>query len=403
LCDIRRLTCRPIVACTKFITTPLSQWIDAVLQPLIRQLPNVVKDTKSFINTIESLVIPSHYRERCVLFSADISSLYTNIPTDDGIARMTHFLHRPNSVNYLESLYPTVHIDTVIDTIISALSIVLTNNYLTFNGHTYLQKNGAAMGQSCAVVYAVIYVYELEQKLVKHLLHTGALLSYGRFIDDIFAVIVNNKISKPFTAKLNSMHERIKLTCVTSQNEVEFLDLVIFKGKRFRSSGIFDLRVHQKRTNRYLYIPFFSFHTRSCFIAFIHTELVRYIRGSSDFQYYLIMKILFYQRLRARGYPPKFLNEIMNTISYSRRSELLAERAITHNKDEYPLVFTSTYHPSVTHTQIKNALLKHWDVLISGKWNDDYSTSLSKIYTKPIVGYRRSQNIKELFTSSKYL
>jgi hypothetical protein len=94
---LQKLTCRPIVSCPSFITTPLSKWVDAVLQPLVIELPTVVKDSKSFINIIESFTVPPHLRDSCVLLTADISSLYTMIPTDDGIRKMEKFLRRPKS------------------------------------------------------------------------------------------------------------------------------------------------------------------------------------------------------------------------------------------------------------------------------------------------------------------
>ena len=37
-----------------WVTLPLlSQWLDALLQPLVRALPTVIRDSKSFVNSIE--------------------------------------------------------------------------------------------------------------------------------------------------------------------------------------------------------------------------------------------------------------------------------------------------------------------------------------------------------------
>jgi energy-converting hydrogenase A subunit M len=62
-----------------------------MLNPLVMNIPTVIKDSKSFVNMIESLYIDNEHFIDCVLLVADISSLYTMIPTDEGIAMMRRF------------------------------------------------------------------------------------------------------------------------------------------------------------------------------------------------------------------------------------------------------------------------------------------------------------------------
>ena len=104
------------------------------------------------------------------------------IPTADGMLKMEMFIRRLEHRPYFISLFGENEYETVIRTILSSLNLILKNNYVEFNGITYLQINGTAMGQSCAVVYAVIYVYELECALVSSspLLHSSFLWSLHR-------------------------------------------------------------------------------------------------------------------------------------------------------------------------------------------------------------------------------
>ena len=158
--ELHKLTCRPIVSCVTYVTTPLSQWIDWVLQPLVQMITTVIKDSKTFINMIESFKIEHHHKNECILLVADIASLYPSIPTDDGIIKMRRFLNRDVNRRMLRQQYPdeTVNINTVIDIIITSLNIVLKNNYIEFDGQTYIQVNGTAMGQSCSGVCQCVCV-----------------------------------------------------------------------------------------------------------------------------------------------------------------------------------------------------------------------------------------------------
>ena len=72
---------RPIVASTKYLTTPASRFIDFTLSPLLPSLSSYLKDTSDLIRQLSNLSIdPNSF-----LVTADVSSLYTNIPVKDCI------------------------------------------------------------------------------------------------------------------------------------------------------------------------------------------------------------------------------------------------------------------------------------------------------------------------------
>lgn len=390
---IEELQARLIISCVTYITTPLSTWLDALLQPLVSAIPTVTKDSKTFVQSIESLKISPNRRNECILFTADISSLYTMIPTQKGIDLMVRFLNRDTSIQYLTQLYPdVVNIQIVITAIITALTIVLKNNIIEFEGKFYIQINGTAMGQSCAVVYANIFVYELECELIKITTFNGTTFFYTRFVDDVFGVIINQYYTNILMRNLNLLHPSIKFNCISSSTEVEFLDTIIFKGDRFKNEGRFDLRVHQKITNKYLYIPFNSHHTYHNKIAWIQGEIKRYIRNTSSFTDYIDIKIKFYNRLRARGYNHQFLCRVMDSILYKQRPKLLESNGTKQDINEkFPLVFTTLFHPLIKHNDIKSALFLYW--------NEKMKNLHGK---KAIVGYKRSRNMQEMLIRSKY-
>ena len=64
---------RPIVPCTRWITTPASVLVDHLLQEIVKKanIPWLVKDTKSFVNELEHKRV--HQRDG-VFVTADIAS-----------------------------------------------------------------------------------------------------------------------------------------------------------------------------------------------------------------------------------------------------------------------------------------------------------------------------------------
>jgi len=217
----------------------------------------------------------------------------------------------------------------------SLLAFVMKNSYLRFRDQIYHQIDGTAMGTACAPTYANIVVYMLEKNVISDL--AGRVHLYRRFLDDVFAYL-DADVAAEFTVRMNSLHPKLRFEFVSHPSDASFLDLRIHKGSRFTSSAVFDLSVHQKKMNLYLYIPFRSFHTDAMKRSFIQTELMRYIRNSSDAADYMKLKHIFYSRLRDRGYPASFLLPIFNTIFYADRHLFLWPSATLH---EHPQIHSA--------------------------------------------------------------
>lgn len=146
------------------------------------------------------------------------------------------------------------------------------------------------------------------------------------------------------------------------------MDVRVHKGQRFRERGILDMETYQKSLNKYLYVPFCSYHPVHCKKGFITSELKRYLIRSSDALSFSKLRQLFFDRLLARGYPNRFLRPLFESVCYSARDSLLqrqrrllqaasgpnqesrrtsvASSSPTHEPgDPPPLVFKTTYEP----------------------------------------------------------
>ena len=94
-----------------------------------------------------------------------------------------------------------------------------------------------------------------------------------RYWDDI-QVVYNGNIEafKTLIHTMNRMHPTLNFTYEASETQITYLDLTIFKGSRFRESGILDTKVYTKPTEMYQYLEKSSAHPRHVFNAFIKGE-----------------------------------------------------------------------------------------------------------------------------------
>ena len=155
-----------------------------------------------------------------------------------------------------------------------------------------------------------------------------------------------------FINALNTKDDRIKITFDISDSSIPFLDLLLFKD---REKNTIQFCTFQKPLNKYLYIPFQSFHPASNKRAFIKGELMRYARNSSNFTTFADTRELFWKRLRLRGYPYHFLLPLFREVKYSNRNKWLknSKRAL----DGKVVVFKTTYNCS--HLHIKGVIQKY--------------------------------------------
>ena len=122
---------RPIISGCDGPTECLSPFVDKLLQPIAQIQDSYLKDTTHFIRFIESTRVPRN----AFLVSIDVTSLYTNIPQEEGITIVCkayenfHANNPPIATNFLREM----------------LSLLL--NSFQFNGEDYLQTHGTAMGQ----------------------------------------------------------------------------------------------------------------------------------------------------------------------------------------------------------------------------------------------------------------
>ena len=258
---------RPIISGVSGPTEKLSDFVDKLLQPIAQQQKSYLKDTTDFINFIERTKVP----ENAILVSMDVTSLYTNIPQEEAVQTICQ-------------AYDTFYGGTPpIPTrfLAQALRPILQENSFQFCGKNYLQTHETAMGTKMAVTFANIFMGKVETEILSQ--STIKPLVWKRYIDDIFSLWdTNREVLNEFIDKANNHHPTIKFTAEISDTETTFLDTSVYKGERFISESVLDIRTHYKATKTFQYTHFSSCHPPGVRKGFIKGEALRLLRTNSS-------------------------------------------------------------------------------------------------------------------------
>ena len=204
---------RPVVASTNCHTTKISKYVDHYIQPLAQKVRSYIRDTTDLLNKIKNI---GRIPENALLVTLDVRSLYTNICHEEGLLALK------NALNKRANKEPAT------DALLTMMRHVLTLNCFTFNGKSYLQTRGCAMGTVAAPSYAVIYMGEFEEKHIYPTIGKDCLY-YGRYIDDILLIYKGSEREfKTFAEQLNTKHPSIKFDYEISKTSIPFLGTRIY-------------------------------------------------------------------------------------------------------------------------------------------------------------------------------
>ena len=226
---------RPVVSSVNSHTEKISAYVDDYLRPLAECLPSYICDTTDFIKRLRAL---GKLPKNSLLVTLDVSSLYTNIATDEGLTIVREELGKSRQNN------PSA------ETITLLLEKVLKLNNFTFGDLNYIQIKGTAMGTRAAPNFANVYMGRFEDRFVYQANWYEYVLDWIRFIDDIFMIWSGDSNSlKEFITYLNNAEPSINFTHEISRSQVNFLDTTITKNE----NGDVETGIYQKLTDTHPY------------------------------------------------------------------------------------------------------------------------------------------------------
>ena len=373
---------RPIISQIGTVTECIGRYVDYFLVPIVQNQHTYIKDTADFIHKIENIKPPAD----CWLCSFDISQMFTNCPINEILSAVKIAYNDFDKAHFKIKCPPT-------DDLIYLLKSILENNVFEFNGELFQQIIGAAIGAIPSPEVCDILMYQIMKEILSNFKGRKNIFFYGRYRDDGF-MIFNGNVNdiNEFFNLANNHHRFLKFTHEISQTAITFLDVNIYKGKRFFNDSILDMKTYFKPTNSFLYLHRNSCHNRHVFSALIKNEVVRYIKTTSDQDVLQHMLTQFKLNLIKRGYKEIEIMRCINEALIKNRSDLINKNNTKLNK-EIPLVLSSRYNPCIG--KLKQCIIKHWHLL-----NQD--EVCKEIFTEqPIIAYKRHRNLADLLTSTK--
>ena len=341
------------------------------MNPINRLLRLYVKDTTHFLKLMSDLGEPP---DNCILVTMDVSSLYTNIPNDEGLQAAMETLMRHRS---------TPNIKPTNLSLVKMLEMVLKMNNFQFNGVNFLQVGGTAMGTKVAPSYAVNYMGSFEKKHVYT--HPLQPLLYLRYIDDIFIIWQHGETELDiFIEHMNTCSEHIKFTTERSTKEIAFLDtLVKLVGRSIHTD------LYSKPTDSHNYLYYNSAHPQKCKDSIPYSQFLRVRRictSKEDFDNHVLALARHFLR---RKYPLKLLQDAAALARNKDRDLLLTPPARTEDEDANKRIFLiTTYHPD--DNQVQQIVHNNWDFLGRNQ------TTQHLHQHKLVCGYRRPKNLRDI-------
>ena len=365
---------RPIISGNGCPTEKISVYVNNFLQPLATNLDSYVHDDMDFLKHIDNINKTNIIKSDTLLVTLDVSSLYTNIPHQDGTEACRHFLDtrkdQTPSTSFLCNL----------------ITLILTLNNFVFNGLNYLQIQGTAMGTCMAPNYANLFMGLLESKFIKTCTHKP--LKWLRYIDDIF-ILWNEGRDKlmQFISAANDFHPTIKFTHEISTTSINFLDITVHKTPENK----LETDLYSKPTNANLFLHYTSCHPQHTKNSLPYSLAYRLLRICSN-ENFLSKRLsdlkLF---LLNRNFKSKTIDSAFRRIRNLSRNDTFHRKNKNSKTDRVPLV--TTFHPGLPN--LPHILQKYLPILHS-------STRCKKaIPNCPIVSFHRPKNLRDILVRSK--
>jgi len=372
---------RPIVSASGSLTENLSLYVDHHLKGFVPKIETYLKDTGAFLRHIEEINENQDMLDGSVFpVSLDVSALYLNIPSEDGITAVK---------KVLSSLGTKIHTKFIID----LLRIVLECNIFEYDEELYLQKHGTAMGTRVAPSFANIFMATIDREILKisEILQksgSGYLTALKRFIDDLFFLWHGTEAQlKQFVTKLNNIHPCIRFT--TSYNIMEksttFLDT-----KVQIKNGKICTDLYRKSTDKVQYLLPSSAHpshtTRN--IPFSLALRIRKICSEPENVENRMNELRC--MLKSRSYSHRIIENAIERAMEKPRKELL-QNVEKEQSDRITFVLNFSPHlPSVS-----NILQKHYRTLTR-------NPRMKKLYPEPpMVAFKQESNLKKILCRAK--
>ena len=242
---------RPITSGINWATEQAAILLDEILKPLIFAHKHIPKDTFDFIKIIEkeqfSILTENH--NNLYLVSFDVIALYTVIPNEEAINRVTKIINEQYFTDTPNKIPTTIFTEIT--------RYLLNNNYFTFQNNIYKQTHGVAMGTPSGGSIANTYMLTCDTS-IKTSAYNQYINTYARYFDDGFLIwngpeqqLIN------FISFMNTIDKNIQITATYGKTLV-YLDIDL----KLTDHNILLTRTYRKSTASETYLDYRSSHPK---------------------------------------------------------------------------------------------------------------------------------------------
>ena len=294
---------RPIISAVGTYNYKLAKYLVEILSPLIDD-KYILKDTFDFVNKVSNLD-PSTDK---YMFSYDVVSLFTNIPTLETIEIILDSIYTKN-VTFFHNLK---RID------LKNLLVVCTQkSHFQFNGEYYDQVDGVSMGSPLGPLFANFFMSHFEITHMEKLKEFGINL-WLRYVDDVFSTAESREDAEKCLEYINGLHPNIKFTIEHElDNKLPFLDTCVQ-----RRVGKYVTTVYHKATFTGVYLNWNSLTARRYKIGLIKCLTNRILRICTEEDDILVELAKLEHLLQLNNYPLHIVKEEMEkTVKIHKKQQ----------------------------------------------------------------------------------
>lgn len=385
---------RPIVSQINGPTSRLNELVDKYLLTAEQNIPYLLQDTTAYLQLIDR---NKNNGTDCFLVTMDVTSLYTNIPHEEGADWV--------SGHYEDTLFDWYRHSasfTPVDrqTMYELITFILKNCTFSFNEQFYSQLYGTTMGAKFSVKFANIYMFKWLSRFVDA--YVGPKPDFiARLIDDCFFLWYHTEETLiQFIEYLNSCHTSIKFEVNYSKSSVTFLDTVTYI-----ENGKILTTIYTKPTDRKQYLYFTSNHPSHVKKAIPYSQALRYRRIIVDDQLLETELTTLSKRFTLRGYPIALLDSSIGRARLMSRDNILKYKDHNMKRDSFdrflngrsflPLIIT--YHSLFDQQNLRQYFTDSWQATIL---NDDCLKAVFENELPQIV-FKKGRTLANVLTSTK--
>lgn len=391
-------------------TKALSQALTPLLKMLTTVSPKCWTDANEAKRCIEAMTVNIEDRASFKLILFDIVSMYPNIPQNEAIEAVLQLAQ-----SQFEDLNASIA-KHVVSVLRHGLKVVLKEGHVANGLDVFKAKTkGIPMGTAIAPLVAMIFLISLYRpaivKASKINRFNPAKDLFGMYLDDgtwgttlpteECLAIIKDMLSygEQPTQRLDFTYEVIQAN--TANDRGPMLDILLKLDDRFLATGKISFSLYAKPMSMHDYIPPCSGHPEHTFKGVIKAETIRALKNADSQHTFKQNKRLIRKWFLNRGYDPKLVNQVMNSVQWEQRKNYMTAKPVKDPrwvperipKRKEGSILVLPYSKSITKASI--AVIKQ--TIARQPWPESVKNKAQNV----IMAWRRGQSVQSMLCKHK--